>query len=158
MGKGFPETWTLAVVLSENLPLAPNPFLTWHLNHASSFTTLIPLTSLPQFPHLPHHRQPLSATPCLMLPPAPQTSLVTEVYPHGADPAGQSCCQKVKLYFSPYTFRYEAERLWHISGMPRKLICVSPSLWHRLNPISRFIVSMSCARASLWHTQPCAHT
>lgn len=39
--------------------------------------------------------------------------------------------------------------------MPRKLICASPPPWHRLNPISRFIVSPSrvCQILSHTHTQ-----
>lgn len=86
--------------------------------------------------------------PCLMLPPVPQTAPITGVHPRGAGHNRAANAVKKQNYISlwlyHYTRRYEAERLWHISGTPRELICASPVPWHRLNPISHFTQSMSC--------------
>lgn len=86
-----------------------------------------------------------------------KTVLITGVIHTERTQQGSCAIRKqnfTSLQLCHYTLWYGAERLWHISGMPRKLICASPPPWHRLNPISHFIVSPSrvCQILSLTHT------
>lgn len=94
--KGFHEAWSLYMHLSLW------PFSTNHLHSLSCSmypTHLFSSLKSPQLPCCVLLVNP-SIAPCLMLPPAPQTALITGVYPHGAGTALQPCCQKARLYFS----------------------------------------------------------
>ena len=66
---------------------------------------------------------------------------------HESGTARQPCYQMLSIkqnFPSLQLCRYmQLRRLWHISEMPCKLICAFRASWHRLNPISRFIVSLS---------------
>lgn len=151
----------LSVALCECLSLTLLHFPRSHLNPVPSPTALIPLSSFPHlhlliFPRACSLSTPLRL-PCLMLPPcSPDSTNYWGVATWSEAQQGSHAVRKqnfTSLWLSHYTRRYEAERLWHISGMPRKLICASPSPWHRLNPISHFIVS----RHSWSHTQVSKH-
>lgn len=148
--------WTLCssvcISCSDPLQLFQTPF-----KHRSLSYSLHPSQLLSSFksPHLPH---------CSLLV-SPSTASLPFVAPCSPDSTnywGASTCSGAQqgshaarkqnftsLQLSHCTCGYEAERLWHISRMPRKLICASPAPWHRLNPISHFIVSLSCV---LGHT------